>query len=52
MTADRTSVPTGKSRAGFLWLILPLAALGLAIAWLLATNPLQGFGNGAPRSRT
>lgn len=48
MTADRTSVPTGKSRAGFLWLILPLAALGLAIAWLLATNPLQGFGNGAP----
>jgi zinc transporter, ZIP family len=46
--ADSTPVPARKSRAALLWLIVPLAALGLAIAWLLATNPLQGFSNGAP----
>ena len=34
--------------AALLWLILPLAALGLAIAWLLITDPLRSFGNGAP----
>jgi ZIP family zinc transporter len=30
------------------WLILPFAALVLAIAWVVATDPLQGFKNGAP----
>ncbi|MGH6762577.1 MAG: metal transporter [Phyllobacterium sp.] len=48
-TPDRqTPALAGKSRAALFWLILPLAALGLAVAWLLATNPLQGFSNGAP----
>ena len=31
-----------------LWLILPLAALTLAIGWLLTANPLNGLNNGAP----
>jgi zinc transporter ZupT len=43
-----TPVGSGKSRAALLWLILPLAALGLAIAWLLIADPLRNFGNGAP----
>ena len=40
--------PSGKSRTALLWLVLPLAALGLAIAWLLIADPLRSFGNGAP----
>jgi ZIP family zinc transporter len=47
-TADSAPVEARKSRAALLWLILPLAALGLAIAWLLTADPLQGFRNGAP----
>jgi zinc transporter ZupT len=31
-----------------LWIAIPLAVLGLAIAWLIATDPLSGFRNGAP----
>ena len=31
-----------------LWIILPLAFLGLAIWWLLAADPLRSFNNGAP----
>ncbi|SJM33891.1 metal transporter [Mesorhizobium delmotii] len=47
--ADPTApVGSGKSRAALLWLILPLAALGLAITWLLVSDPLRNFGNGAP----
>ena len=30
------------------WLAAPLAVLALALAWLLATDPLAGFRNGAP----
>ncbi|MDK1378509.1 MULTISPECIES: metal transporter [unclassified Sinorhizobium] len=41
-----------KSRAALLWLILPMAALGLAIVWLVAANPLSRFGNGAPPVET
>ncbi|MDX1000831.1 metal transporter [Sinorhizobium medicae] len=37
---------SGLSR--YLWLLLPVAVLALAIVWLLQTNPLQGFNNGAP----
>jgi hypothetical protein len=40
--------PLRKSRAHLLWLILPVAALALAIAWLLAANPLRDLNNGAP----
>ena len=32
----------------YLWLLLPVAVLAVAIVWLLQTNPLQGFNNGAP----
>nr|WP_274630637.1 metal transporter [Mesorhizobium shangrilense] len=45
----RTAVPvSGRGPFSFLWLLLPLAVLGLAVWWLIATNPLASFGNGAP----
>lgn len=31
-----------------LWIAVPLAVLGLAIAWLISTDPLSSFRNGAP----
>ncbi|CCV11930.1 metal cation transporter [Mesorhizobium sp. STM 4661] len=37
-----------RSRIRLLWIGLPLAALAIAAAWILAVNPLQGFSNGAP----
>ena len=37
-----------RSRIQFLWIGLPLAALAIAAAWIVAVNPLQGFSNGAP----
>ncbi|MDX0973294.1 metal transporter [Sinorhizobium medicae] len=37
---------SGLSR--YLWLLVPVAVLAVAIVWLLQTNPLQGFNNGAP----
>jgi len=37
---------SGLSR--YLWLLMPVAVLAVAIVWLLQTNPLQGFNNGAP----
>lgn len=40
--------PAPRSPLAFVWLILPFAALVLAIAWVIATDPLQGFKNGAP----
>ena len=46
--AETAPLPSAKSRRALLWLVLPLAALGLAIAWLLITDPLRGLGNGAP----
>ncbi|MFU0503808.1 ZIP family metal transporter [Pseudaminobacter sp. NGMCC 1.201702] len=46
--ADATPVVARKSRAALLWLVLPIAALALAIAWLLIADPLRNFGNGAP----
>ena len=36
------------ARVNLLWIALPLAVLGLAIAWLLSSDPLSGFRNGAP----
>jgi zinc transporter, ZIP family len=47
-TVDSAPVEVRKSSSALLWLILPLAALGLAIAWLLTADPLLGFRNGAP----
>jgi zinc transporter, ZIP family len=45
-----TASRKAESRRYFhlLWLILPLAALTLAIGWLLTANPLNGLNNGAP----
>ncbi len=37
-----------RGRAYLLWIVVPLAVLGLAIAWLVAADPLSGFRNGAP----
>ena len=31
-----------------LWIALPLSLLGLAAAWLLVSDPLRAFNNGAP----
>ena len=36
------------ARKSLVWMILPLAALALAIAWLMAADPLRSFNNGAP----
>lgn len=46
---SRTSPPSAApSRNALLWVVLPLVALGLAIWWLVATDPLRSFNNGAP----
>lgn len=37
-----------KASLRLLWVALPLAALALAVAWVIAVNPLQGLSNGAP----
>ncbi|MBN8999708.1 MAG: metal transporter [Rhizobiales bacterium] len=37
-----------RGHANLLWIVVPLAVLGLAIAWLVAADPLSGFRNGAP----
>ena len=42
------AVPTAPRRASLIWVVVPLAVLGLAIAWLISANPLAGFNNGAP----
>ncbi|MDG4852117.1 MULTISPECIES: ZIP family metal transporter [unclassified Mesorhizobium] len=31
-----------------LWIVLPLAVLGLAVAWMVSSDPLASFRNGAP----
>jgi len=47
---DRNAAAAQKSRRWLpaLWVILPLAVLAGAIWWLIATNPLARFDNGAP----
>ncbi|MCT9000467.1 ZIP family metal transporter [Chelativorans intermedius] len=45
-TATPTAPP--RSRTALVWLLLPLTVLALAIAWLVATDPLRSFDNGAP----
>ena len=42
----RTTV--GRRNAIVLWVALPLFLLGLAAAWLVITDPLRAFNNGAP----
>lgn len=40
--------PASPARLALLWIVLPLAVLGLAIWWLVAADPLRSFNNGAP----
>lgn len=51
--SDVSPIPTEEpaSRSGWLraiWVVVPFAILGLAIAWLISTDPLSSFRNGAP----
>ena len=53
MAATDRAPPDVGARArlhptALLWILVPLAVLALAIAWLVATDPLAGFRNGAP----
>lgn len=43
-------LPPAKTqrRLAWLWLALPFVAILLAVAWLVATDPLKSFQNGAP----
>lgn len=41
------SVPSGGWRP-LLWLLLPLGLLLVAMAWIVAADPLRSFNNGAP----
>lgn len=36
------------ARTNLVWLALPLIAFAVAVAWLVSTDPLSGFRNGAP----
>ena len=46
---SQPSARADRSRwANLVWIVLPLAVLGLAIAWLVASDPLSSFRNGAP----
>jgi zinc transporter ZupT len=44
--SDIASTPRHILR--FLWLLMPFALLVTVVGWLVLTNPLQNFGNGAP----
>lgn len=46
--AGSTPAHSPPSRAILVWLLLPLAVMALAIAWLIAADPLRSFDNGAP----
>ncbi|WP_336072276.1 metal transporter [Nitratireductor rhodophyticola] len=46
--AGSTPIEAPRPRAALVWLLLPLAVLALAIAWLVAADPLKSFDNGAP----
>lgn len=49
MTDTTAPVRSRHRRRGYLlWIVLPLAVLGLAVAWLVTANPLSSFRNGAP----
>ncbi|MHC5234346.1 ZIP family metal transporter [Brucella sp. LJL56] len=49
VTRSSSGVPVrGFGRLRLLWIMLPLAVLGVAIAWLISGDPLSGFRNGAP----
>ncbi|PBB32617.1 metal transporter [Mesorhizobium sp. WSM3879] len=48
---SRTSRDTQAGRPrwlSLLWIVLPFAVLGLAVAWMVSSDPLASFRNGAP----
>ncbi|RDL50019.1 hypothetical protein BLJAPNOD_01134 [Ensifer sp. M14] len=45
-TLPRAAIRAAKTN--LVWLALPLIAFGIAVAWILSTDPLSGFRNGAP----
>ncbi|CAN7481608.1 ZIP family metal transporter [Mesorhizobium caraganae] len=48
---SQPSVETRANRSSWaylVWIALPLAVLGLAIVWLVSSDPLSSFRNGAP----
>ena len=47
-TLASTSRPASPVRLALIWVMLPLAVLGLAVWWLVAADPLRNFSNGAP----
>lgn len=47
-SSGASRIPAPERRTNFLWLFLPLIVLALAFVWLLTTNPLTSFNNGAP----
>lgn len=40
--------PASLRLSHWLWLLVPIAVLAMAIVWLFQANPLQSFNNGAP----
>jgi len=46
--AEQPSPAAAQPRFPWLWLVVPLVAIALAVAWLVTTDPLKGFQNGAP----
>ncbi len=45
-TLPRAAIRAAKTN--LVWLALPLIVFGIAVAWILSTDPLSGFRNGAP----
>ncbi|MBP1875003.1 zinc transporter ZupT [Ensifer adhaerens] len=45
-TLPRAAIRAAKTN--LVWLALPLIAFAVAVAWLVSTDPLSGFRNGAP----
>lgn len=46
--ADPLPPTETQRRPAWLWLALPLAAIALAVGWLVVADPLKSFQNGAP----
>ena len=47
-TEASTSLSPAPARRSLVWIVLPLAALAIAVGWLVTADPLRGFNNGAP----
>jgi zinc transporter, ZIP family len=47
-STSRIAVAPIRRWSSAAWLVLPLAIFALAAAWMLSSDPLRGFSNGAP----